>query len=145
VACLLPLTGCLTTQTVSTESVPAETGSTQTVSAQTLPQPAGPSPGPPQDNHPAYCKPEFAKLREETENLGLVTQVAAQTHAPRNEVCKDTTVYLSSLAKWIKYSETNEEACGIPAANIAKLKEVYANTVKTRQKVCNAVLPAGRQ
>jgi hypothetical protein len=112
----------------------------QNDSTQTLPQVVDP----PQDSYPAYCKTEFAKLREETEKQGIVAKAAAERRAPREEVCKDTTVYAAAMAKWVKYTVSNQQTCGISESTAAQLKELYAKTVQNEHRICGAGPVAGR-
>jgi glycine cleavage system H lipoate-binding protein len=49
-------------------------------------------------------------------------------------MCKDTTVYTAAMAKWVKYTKSNEQTCGISESTAVQLKEVYAKTVQTEHK-----------
>ncbi len=87
---------------------------------------------------PPPCLAEFTKLREDVEKKGLAAKAAGQKHAPREEMCKLITTYAAAEAKWVKFTETGVQSCGIPAQIATQLTKVHTNTEQTREKVCAA-------
>jgi hypothetical protein len=86
------------------------------------------------------CMAEFAKLRDEVQKKGLAAKAAGQRKVPREEMCKHITAYSAAELKWVKYTETNVTACGIPAEVVQQLKQVHNGTEQTKEKIC-AVTP----
>ena len=71
-------------------------------------------------------------------SAGLAAKAAGQKHAPREEMCKLITTYAAAEAKWVKFTETGVQSCGIPAQIATQLNKVHTNTEQTREKVCAA-------
>ena len=88
------------------------------------------------------CLAEFTKLREDVQKKGLAAKAAGDRKATREEMCKHITAYNSAELKWVKFSESNVTACGIPAQVVQQLKQVHGHTEQTREKIC-AAGPAG--
>jgi hypothetical protein len=84
------------------------------------------------------CMAEFAKLREEAEKKGMAAKAAGQRKVGREEMCKYITTYATAEAKWVKFTESGVQTCGIPAQVANQLKQVHANTEQTREKICAA-------
>src|SRR4029077_5008367 len=82
------------------------------------------------------CLAEFAKLRDEVQKRGLAAKAAGQRKVSREEMCKHITAYNAAELKWVKYTETNVQTCGIPAEVVQQLKQVHTNTEQTRAKIC---------
>lgn len=87
---------------------------------------------------PPPCLAEFSKLREDVEKRGMAAKTAGQRKASREDMCKFISSYADAEAKWVKYSDTNAQSCGIPPQIVSQLKQVHTNTEQTRQKVCAA-------
>jgi hypothetical protein len=88
---------------------------------------------------------EFTKLREEVEKKAMAAKAAGQRHAPRIEMCRLITNYTAAEAKWVTYTETNEQDCGIPLQIVKQLKQVHSNTEQTRVNICaDSVAPSMR-
>jgi hypothetical protein len=81
---------------------------------------------------------EFAKLREEVEKKGMAAKAAGQRKVGREEMCKYITTYATAEAKWVKFTESGVQSCGIPVQVANQLKQVHANTEQTREKICTA-------
>ena len=62
---------------------------------------------------PPPCLAEFTKLREDVEKKGLAAKAAGAKHAPREEMCKLITSYAAAEAKWVKFTETGVQSCGM--------------------------------
>ncbi len=84
------------------------------------------------------CMAEFAKMREEVEKKGMAAKAAGQRKVGREEMCKYITTYATAEAKWVKFTESGVQTCGIPAQVANQLKQVHANTEQTREKICTA-------
>ena len=84
------------------------------------------------------CIAEFAKLRDDVQKRGLAAKAAGQRKVSREEMCKHITAYSAAELKWVKYTETNVQTCGIPAEVVQQLKQVHTNTEQTREKICAA-------
>lgn len=107
--------------------------------AQTLPwptdppQPAVPSPSP--------CTAEFAKLRQDVQQLGLAAKAAGQRKVSRQEMCGHITAYSAAELKWVNYAQAEVTTCGIPAQVVSQLKQVHGNTEQIKEKICAVVGP----
>jgi hypothetical protein len=88
------------------------------------------------------CMAEFTKLREDVEKKGMAAKVASQKKPAREEMCKYVTAYADAEAKWVKFTVSNVQSCGIPPQIADQLKQVHANTEQTKQKVCAAGGPS---
>lgn len=82
------------------------------------------------------CIAEFAKLRDDVQKRGLAAKAAGQRKVSREEMCKHITAYSVAELKWVKYTETNVQTCGIPAEVVQQLKQVHSNTEQTKEKIC---------
>ena len=117
--------------------------------------PAGPTaaqmPPWPTDSHPAaaapphappwtpLCMAEFTKLREDVQNKGLAAKAAGQRKVSREEMCSHITAYSVAVSKWIKWTESSVQNCGIPVQIVQQLQQVQSNTEETKKKICAAV------
>jgi hypothetical protein len=84
------------------------------------------------------CMAEFAKLREDVQKKGMVAKAAGQRKVGREEMCKYITTYATAEAKWVKFTESGVQTCGIPMQVVNQLKQVHANTEQTKEKICAA-------
>ncbi len=84
------------------------------------------------------CMAEFTKLREDVEKKGLAAKAASQKKPPREEMCKYVSAYADAEAKWVKFTVSGVQSCGIPQQVADQLKQVHNNTEQTRQKICAA-------
>jgi hypothetical protein len=84
------------------------------------------------------CMAEFAKLREDVEKKGMAAKEAGQHKATREEMCKYVTTYAAAEEKWVKFTVSGVQSCGIPAQVADQLKKVHSNTEMTKQKLCAA-------
>jgi hypothetical protein len=96
----------------------------------------GPRPAPMNGGVP--CLAEFARLRGEVEKKGMAAKAASQKKVAREEMCKHITSYAEAEAMWVKHTETNAQACGIPIQIVDQLKQVRSNTEQTKQRICSA-------
>jgi hypothetical protein len=85
---------------------------------------------------PPPCIAEFAKLRDDVQKRGLAAKAAGQRKVSREEMCKHITAYSAAEQKWVKYTESNVQTCGIPAEVVQQLKQVHLNTEQTKEKIC---------
>jgi hypothetical protein len=84
------------------------------------------------------CMAEFGKLRDDVEKKGQAAKAAGQRKATREEMCKYITTYSAAELKWVKYTESNVQTCGIPVQIVQQLKQVHSNTEQTKEKICAA-------
>jgi hypothetical protein len=84
------------------------------------------------------CMAEFTKLRDDVEKKGMVAKEAGQHKVSREEMCKYVTTYSAAEEKWVKFTVSNVQSCGIPAQVADQLKKVHSNTEQTKQKLCAA-------
>jgi hypothetical protein len=84
------------------------------------------------------CMAEFAKLRDDVEKKGMAAKAAGQKKAGRDEMCKYITTYAEAEAKWVKFTVSNVQTCGIPTQIADQLKQVHSATEQTKQKICAA-------
>jgi hypothetical protein len=90
--------------------------------------------GPPGGMPP--CMAEFTKLREDVQKRAQIAKAASERKATREEMCKHITAYTAAEAKWLKFTETGVNTCGIPQQVAQQLKQVHLNTEQTKEKVC---------
>jgi len=102
--------------------------------------PAGPSPfpgpggGPPPGGaHPCEA---FIPIRQEVEKNGAAIQQAGERKASREEVCPLFVRFAASEAKMVKFLETNQSTCGIPAQAVNMAKANHNKTLAIRKNVC---------
>jgi hypothetical protein len=81
---------------------------------------------------------EFTKLREDVEKKGMAAKAVSQKKPAREEMCKYVSAYADAEAKWVKFTVSNTQSCGIPPQVADQLQKVHAGTEQTRQKVCSA-------
>jgi hypothetical protein len=84
------------------------------------------------------CMAEFGKLRDDVQKQGMAAKAAGQRKASREEMCKLITNYAAAETKWVNFTATGVSTCGIPPQIAKQLKEVHANTEKTRERICTA-------
>jgi hypothetical protein len=84
------------------------------------------------------CMAEFSKLRGEVEKRGMAAKAAGQKKVGREEMCKYITTFFEAEAKWVKYTETNVQTCGIPMQIVSQLKQMHSNTEQTKTRICTA-------
>jgi hypothetical protein len=53
-------------------------------------------------------------------------------------MCKYVTAYADAEAKWVNFTVSNVQSCGIPPQIADQLKKVHSGTEQTKQKVCAA-------
>jgi hypothetical protein len=109
--------------------------------------PSGPSPFPapgaqaaPQGQHPCEA---FVPIRQEAEKNAAAIKAASDRKAAREEVCPLFRRFAASEAKMVKFLETNQKMCGIPADAVKNAKAQHAQTLKIRTGVCSTAAPAG--
>jgi hypothetical protein len=92
---------------------------------------------------PPPCLAEFLRLREDVDKKGRTAKAASEHKgATREEMCKHITAYAAAELKWVKFTEANTGACGIPPSVGQELKSVHNRTEETKTKIC-AAGPAG--
>ena len=84
------------------------------------------------------CMAEFTKLREDVEKKGMAAKEASTHKVSREDMCKYVTTYAAAEEKWVKFTVSSVQSCGIPAQVADQLKKVHANTEQTKQKLCAA-------
>ena len=85
---------------------------------------------------PDTCMKEFMPLREEAEKRGKLIKAASDRHAAPDEACKLIKNFGQSEIKMIKFIESHETKCGIPAQVADQLKNGHKNTETMQTKVC---------
>jgi hypothetical protein len=98
-------------------------------------QPSGPGGQPP-------CFNEFAPLRKEAEERAAVIRAGMEKKAERPELCQAFKNFAVAEEKVVKFVETNSVWCSVPPEAVKQMKVNHAKTIKTRNQVCNAALPA---
>jgi len=83
------------------------------------------------------CMKEFLPLREEAEKRGKMIKAASDRHAAPDEACKLIKNYSQAELKMVKYVESHQAKCGIPAQVGDQLKAGHKNTEALETKVCN--------
>ncbi len=83
------------------------------------------------------CMKEFMPLREEAEKRGKMIKAASDRHAGPDEACKLIKNYSQAEVKMLRYIETHQAKCGIPAQVSDQLKAGHKNTEALETKVCN--------
>ena len=80
----------------------------------------------------------FLPLRQEAEKRGGLIRTASDRHATPDEACKLFVAYGQSELKMIKYIESHQAKCGIPAQVGDQLRQGHKNTEGIQKKVCDA-------
>jgi hypothetical protein len=82
------------------------------------------------------------------EKAGSAIQAAGQRKAAREEVCPLFNRFVAVEAKMVKFLESHQSTCQIPAQAITQAKANHSKTVSIRKNVCAkgpaaAAAPAG--
>jgi hypothetical protein len=72
-----------------------------------------------------------------------VIKSASDRKATREEVCAAFNKFIRSEGQMVKFLETNQTACGVPAEAVKQVKTAHARTMQIRKQVCSAA-PAPR-
>ena len=125
---------------ISVDPFPPAPGQSGSAPAVRSGAPAGPSPfpgpggGPPPGGaHPCEA---FIPIRQEVEKNGAAIQQAGERKASREEVCPLFVRFAASEAKMVKFLETNQSTCGIPAQAVNMAKANHNKTLAIRKNVC---------
>ncbi len=97
----------------------------------------GPPPGATQEGPSDACMKGFLPLREDAERRGKLIKAASDRHAGPDEACKLIGSFGQAELKMIKYVETHQSKCGIPAQVADQLKAGHKNTETLQKKVCS--------
>jgi len=84
------------------------------------------------------CMSDFLPLRQEAETRAAAIKKAADSKAPRPQVCKLFTVFSDAEAKVVAFVEKNQSWCGIPPQAVAQMKANHLRTLDTKTKICSA-------
>jgi len=84
------------------------------------------------------CMNGFMPLRQEAEKRGLLIKAANERRATPDEACKLFNNYAQSEIKMIKYVESHQQKCRIPAEIGEQLRTGHKNTEGIMKKVCDA-------
>jgi hypothetical protein len=84
------------------------------------------------------CMNGFLPLRQEAEKRGAMIKKASDSRATPDQACKLFLAYGQSELKMIKYIESHQAKCGIPAQVGDQLKAGRKNTEVIQKKVCDA-------
>lgn len=95
----------------------------------------------PQGGQPP-CFNDFAPLRKDAEERAAVIRAGIEKKAERAELCQAFKNFAVAEEKVVKFIETNSVWCGIPPEAAKQMKANHGKTIKTRNQVCNAALPA---
>jgi hypothetical protein len=99
----------------------------------------GAPPGmPPPGGQAPPCIGEFLPLRQDAEKRAGLLKAAAARKASREEVCKLFTSFAAAEGKMLKFLQTHQSSCGIPAEAVTQVKGNHEGTLRTRQQVCSA-------
>ena len=88
------------------------------------------------------CFNEFVPLRKEAEERAAIIRTAMEKKAERPEICQAFKNFAAAEDKVVKFVETNSVWCGIPPEAVKQMKANHSRTIKTRNQVCNAAMPA---
>ena len=97
--------------------------------------------GPPGGGAPPPCLAEFLRLREDVDKKGRTAKAASEHKATREEMCKHITAYAAAELKWVKFTEANTAACGIPPRSGRNSSRSITAPKRPRQR---SVLPQWR-
>jgi hypothetical protein len=95
--------------------------------AQQMPAPGGASP----------CE-QFKPLSEVARQKGEAIGVAQKHHPDRKEMCTLVSQFSVAEAAVVKFLETNQTWCGVPAQVITSAKATHEKTMKFKEMVCAA-------
>ncbi len=88
------------------------------------------------------CFNDFLPLRKEAEERAAVIRAGMEKKAERAELCQAFKNFAVAEEKVVKFIETNSVWCGVPPEAVKQMKANHTKTIKTRNQVCNAALPA---
>jgi hypothetical protein len=91
------------------------------------------------------CMKGFMPLRQEAERRGNLIKAASARHAPAAEACKLIGHFSQAEVKRIKYVQTHQQKCGIPAQITEQLQGGHKNTEKMMKQVCNVAKQQAQQ
>ena len=80
---------------------------------------------------------KFPALRAQAEKDASVIKAASDRKATREEVCAAFTRFIRSEGQMVKFLETNQRACGVPAEAVKQVKESHSRTQQIRKQVCS--------
>ena len=80
----------------------------------------------------------FPAIREDVEKGAAGIRAAGDRKAGREEVCPLFKVFAVKEAKLVKFLETNQRLCGVPANVITQVRQNHAKTIQIRNTVCSA-------
>lgn len=89
------------------------------------------------------CMSDFLPLRQEAETRAAAIKKAADSKAPRPQVCKLFQIFSDAEAKVVAFVEKNQSWCGIPPQAVAQMKANHARTLDTKTKICSAGIAEG--
>jgi hypothetical protein len=104
--------------------------------------PPGAGAFPPPGGGNSVCE-QFPVLRSQAEKDASAIKTASDRKATREEVCTLFNRFSGSEGRMVKFLETNQKACGVPADAIKQVKTQHARTQQIRKTVCTAA-PAPR-
>ena len=84
------------------------------------------------------CMADFVPLRQEAETRAAAIKKAADSKAPRPQVCKLFQSFAEAEAKVVSFVEKNQAWCGIPPQAVTQMKANHTRTLETRTKICAA-------
>jgi hypothetical protein len=90
------------------------------------------------------CANDIVPLRNAVDKEGHALKAAIDRKAERSEVCGLVRRYAAAEAKFVKYLETNQSWCGVPAEAMTQVKANHSKTLKMRSQACAAATgPSG--
>jgi hypothetical protein len=113
------------------------TAAVSSASAQQMQSPFPPAPGAPAAGPPAASPcAQFGPLNVSAREKGQAIGAAQKRHADRKEMCTLVSTFAVAEGAVIKFLETNQTWCGVPADAIKMAKANHEKTLKFRDLAC---------
>jgi hypothetical protein len=100
--------------------------------------PSAAAPGSAWPGNAPPCVAQFMQLRDAVQKTGLAAKAGHDKNASREEMCKLIETFAEAEDKWVKYTVTNAQGCGIPAEAVKQIKSNHEHTVMIRKQICSA-------
>lgn len=81
---------------------------------------------------------EFRPLSEVAQKRGAAIGAAQKRHPDRKEMCTLVSQFSVAEAAVVKFLETNQTWCGVPAEAVKNAKATHEKTLKFKEMVCAA-------
>jgi hypothetical protein len=81
---------------------------------------------------------DFMPIRAVAEKEAAAIQAAGKRKAPREELCPLFRKFALAESKMVKFLQTHQKTCGVPADAVKQAGLNHSQTIKIRNQVCSA-------